>query len=92
VLDSTIDCVKRCTQIWTAMDVKPRIVEALLERYLISRSTMSPHRPLLELLLQAADAGLLHEELKFALLQDQAVFQLDQVRAALYVLVSTAQR
>lgn len=83
MLDSTIDCVKRCTQIWTAMDVKPRIVEALLERYLISRATISPHRPLLELLLQAADAGLLHEELKFALLQDQAVFQLDQVRAAL---------
>lgn len=79
ILNVTIDCIKRCTEIWTAMDVKARLVEALLERYLVSRSTATPLRPLLELLLQAADAGLLHEELKLALLQDQAVFQMDQV-------------
>jgi hypothetical protein len=79
VLNFTIDCIKRCTEIWTAMDVKARLVEALLERYLVSRSTANPHRALLELLLQAAEAGLLHEELKMALLQDQAVFQMDQV-------------
>lgn len=65
------------------MDVKARLVEALLERYLLSRSTATPHRALLELLLQAADAGLLHEELKSALLQDQAVFEMDQVRLSL---------
>lgn len=79
VLNFTIDCIKRCTEIWTAMDVKARLVEALLERYLVSRSTVTPHRALLELLLQAAEAGLLHEELKLALLQDQAVFEMDQV-------------